>query len=475
MDASGHFSITLPQNTHINPSGSKWSLTVCPLATFKCTAAFFIISTTPQDTSAGINAVIPTTTVNASPIIAYSYSEALTNPGAGSTFWNISTGQPEWWNPVTKAWTTGGGGGGSSVYVNGSSIGSPNFNGSVPSPDAGNLACTYKFTASNIITECPYGSTGSTFALGNAPIAQFTGDARVAQISYALSTPPAIGGTTPARGDFTTIGTHVSTGTSPFDVYSTTQVPNLNTSLLEAKTWEVPGTIGSTTPNTGAFTTLNSTGPANLGTGQAAHGSMSSEGAVPNGSNGLPACNAGLSGWWADSATHQVNICNSGTVIPTNNITLLTNGNGTIANAGPTSPISGNGGTQVVYTYTLPGNTLTSVGGLTINCGAIHNTGSGTVTAQITFGGSVLGYTPHILGNMQGFVSATIYNNAATNSQYYFSSAYANSMALSLNGGLQSGIDAVDTTSNVIITCGIGATVSDTVNGIGFEVIRKAQ
>ena len=48
----------------------------------------------------------------------------------------------------------------------------------------------------------------------------------------------------------------VTTGTAPFVIASTTVVPNLNASLLLGCTWAVPCPIGSTTPNTGAFTTL---------------------------------------------------------------------------------------------------------------------------------------------------------------------------------------------------------------------------
>jgi hypothetical protein len=51
----------------------------------------------------------------------------------------------------------------------------------------------------------------------------------------------------------------VTTGTPPFIVASTTQVANLNASQLEGFTWEIPSTIGITTPNTGKFTTLNAT------------------------------------------------------------------------------------------------------------------------------------------------------------------------------------------------------------------------
>jgi hypothetical protein len=46
----------------------------------------------------------------------------------------------------------------------------------------------------------------------------------------------------------------------PFRITSSSQVANLNVSLLEGSTWESPSAIGGTTPNTGLFTALNFTG-----------------------------------------------------------------------------------------------------------------------------------------------------------------------------------------------------------------------
>jgi hypothetical protein len=74
--------------------------------------------------------------------------------------------------------------------------------------------------------------------------------------------PGKIGSLTANSGAFTTISatgqitSTLATGTAPFSIASTTVVPNLNVSQLLGGTWAVPGTIGSTTPNTGAFTTL---------------------------------------------------------------------------------------------------------------------------------------------------------------------------------------------------------------------------
>ncbi len=80
------------------------------------------------------------------------------------------------------------------------------------------------------------------------------------------ASPGTIGSTTPSSGAFTTLSatgaitSTLATGTAPFTVASTTQVTNLNASQLVGNTWTIPGTIGSGTPNTGAFTTLTSNG-----------------------------------------------------------------------------------------------------------------------------------------------------------------------------------------------------------------------
>ena len=48
----------------------------------------------------------------------------------------------------------------------------------------------------------------------------------------------------------------IATGNPPLIVASQTEVTNLNANLLEGYDWASPGTIGSTAPNTGNFTTL---------------------------------------------------------------------------------------------------------------------------------------------------------------------------------------------------------------------------
>ncbi len=115
------------------------------------------------------------------------------------------------------------------------------------------------------------GQFTSTLSTGTAPfvVASTTNVANLNASSLSGATfaaPGAIGSGTPSTGAFTTLSatgaitSTLSTGTAPFTVASTTVVGNLNVSQLLGSTWAAPGTIGSGTPSTGAFTTLSATG-----------------------------------------------------------------------------------------------------------------------------------------------------------------------------------------------------------------------
>lgn len=71
----------------------------------------------------------------------------------------------------------------------------------------------------------------------------------------------AFGGTSAVTTTGTSLSFTSSTGTAPFAVSSTTNVPNLNASSLGGATFAAPGTIGSTAPSSGAFTTVSASTP----------------------------------------------------------------------------------------------------------------------------------------------------------------------------------------------------------------------
>lgn len=86
-----------------------------------------------------------------------------------------------------------------------------------------------------------------------------------------LLAPGPIGSTTPSTGAFTTISatgaitSTLATGTAPFTVASTTVVSNLNAGQLLGSTWSAPQSIGNGTPASGAFTSLSTSSTSALG------------------------------------------------------------------------------------------------------------------------------------------------------------------------------------------------------------------
>mgnify|MGYP006051060555 FL=1 len=143
--------------------------------------------------------------------------------------------------------------------------------GSVSGTDRVQTACPIYVTVTT--GTAPF-SILSTTVVPNLNVSQLLGG------TWAI--PGAIGSTTPTTGAFTTLtasstitGTQlvstIAIGTAPITVTSTTVVPNLNVSQLLGNTWTIPGTIGSTTPNTGSFTTLTLTTLQGSGTIQGAN------------------------------------------------------------------------------------------------------------------------------------------------------------------------------------------------------------
>jgi len=120
-----------------------------------------------------------------------------------------------------------------------------------PITNSGTLAITYSGTALPVAN----GGTGSVTSTGSGSV--------VLANTPTLITPvlgSATGVSISLTGQYTST---VSTGTAPLVVSSSTNVANLNASLLNGNTFANPGAIGSTTPSTGAFTTITSNSTTN--------------------------------------------------------------------------------------------------------------------------------------------------------------------------------------------------------------------
>ena len=104
------------------------------------------------------------------------------------------------------------------------------------------------------------GSAAVTTTVDNTVVAFLTASQTLTNKTINSSN---IGTGTPGTGAFTTLsatGQITSTladGTAPFVITSTTNVPNLNASSLNGATFAAPGSIGSGTASSGAFTSLS--------------------------------------------------------------------------------------------------------------------------------------------------------------------------------------------------------------------------
>lgn len=129
------------------------------------------------------------------------------------------------------------------------------------------------------------GSTGTTLYIKESGSGN-TGWVAVSPSSVTWATPGTIGSGTPNTGAFTTLSatgqitSTLTTGTAPFAITSTTKSTNLNADFLDGFDWNAPGAIGGTTPAAGSFTTLAASTSVAVGTPTIKSGAGSPEGVV---------------------------------------------------------------------------------------------------------------------------------------------------------------------------------------------------
>lgn len=115
------------------------------------------------------------------------------------------------------------------------------------------------------------GSTGTTLYIKESGAGD-TGWVAVSPSSVSWTVPGTIGSGTPNTGAFTTLSvtgqvtSTLASGTAPLVVASTTKVANLNSDQLDSGDWAAPAAIGSTTPAAITGTTVQANTSFNFGT-----------------------------------------------------------------------------------------------------------------------------------------------------------------------------------------------------------------
>lgn len=240
-----------------------------------------------------------------------------------------------------------------------------------PITTSGTLAVSLSGTALPVAN----GGTGVTTSTGTTNV--------VLSNSPTLVTPnigAATGTSLSVTGQLTST---VATGTAPLAVTSTTNVTNLNASSLNGATFASPGPIGSTTPSTGAFTTLSANSTVSFTntttnitansqtTGTITLGGTAGTGNLSFGSSTASQTTKIAGGITASGNTNTLNIANAGAAGSTTNITIgstagtsTTTLNGTVNLANPLSIANGGTGQTTKATAYNALSPMTTTGDL---------------------------------------------------------------------------------------------------------------
>jgi hypothetical protein len=264
---------------------------------------------------------------------------------------------------------------GTIVSVNGTNLGSLNLNGTAPSPDSGFLACSFKFSGSNTILECPFGNSSTTFLAGNG---------NALTTSAVAFTPPQCGGGTPLmtgmQANFTPNCTAAGSG------------PGTGTQFAVA-TWATTSTLGSINCQVSGqiLTGVNGASPA-----------CGSVGIPPRinagGTDTAPVCDSGTT--TGDRAKRVIETNGTATAVTISD----TSASGCTGNL-PFTLIAGAAGT---ITATRSGsNTFTIINGNSVTTSATTFKLTSGQTAQLTGDNSSIWYVVENIGGTQTIASGT--------------------------------------------------------------------
>jgi hypothetical protein len=118
INNSGALSFSVYQNSPITPTGSTWTVIVCPNAITACGIYNFTAAGSTMSLSSALTANIPVPRFKAvAGAYGYTDGEAVLQLGPGGNYWNVTSGCQRYYNAVTTSWScpSGGGGGGASV------------------------------------------------------------------------------------------------------------------------------------------------------------------------------------------------------------------------------------------------------------------------------------------------------------------------------------------------------------------------
>jgi hypothetical protein len=182
LNGSGHFSVSVPANASITPSGSTWILTVCPAATATngCYSLPFAFATGSQDISSAVIPPAVQVSMANPPAGAAAYADSeISQPRTGSTYFNLTDSTIHACSgfPACSPWLSISGAGGSLLPSNNTWTGTNTFtntvtlsgSGSISGSWSGSPTLTGTWNFINPIVGAVTGSAGSVSVTGITP------------------------------------------------------------------------------------------------------------------------------------------------------------------------------------------------------------------------------------------------------------------------------------------------------------------
>jgi len=110
---TGGFVATIYDSTLITPTGSGWTLTICPLASAPCGTFQFVAAGSSMNVSSNLTAAIPAPRFTPIPgAFGYADINVITSLNIGAQYWNVVSGNLHCFNGQVWVVCSGGGGGG---------------------------------------------------------------------------------------------------------------------------------------------------------------------------------------------------------------------------------------------------------------------------------------------------------------------------------------------------------------------------
>jgi hypothetical protein len=164
MNGSGTFTISLPDNNTIQPSGTSWNISICPWASAPCVSKNFVVTGSSINLSTQLSAIATGPRFPATGgAYGYADTEVYPTPVPGGSYWNVNSLTPRCWTGTQ--WTSCSSSSGSLSGMTAGQIpvaaSATTVTSSIPTTGSGNVVLSNNPAMNGIANSGSYTQTGT--------------------------------------------------------------------------------------------------------------------------------------------------------------------------------------------------------------------------------------------------------------------------------------------------------------------------